>query len=352
MEEEKKPEKRRYKRRKLEPPKKRSLFQGARSTSSSEKDVNPEENAIDYQSQRVEELWNLTKEVKLEELGPDDEQAMSLRLQAAENRKIESERRRDRSRDRELGGIKKAPQRLRGKTLTGEEIARKRKKLFTRKGNSTPILRGIYMVKDGGLHTIVSAGYRTIQGLAKRRSWLWFLVIVPVFLILFLVLFVLFLMIAAIINGEERTVYNERDGWRARQAVWANLEGPDSKRFGSRRFCQEGDRNLGKRGCVPATRTHGIFSKEHDNDIPVNRNNYGVTAMVDAKRLGEVIRKRRESKVKKSLRKIAEEARVSPGYLSVIETGKVSKPSDEVLESIAGKLGWTFDAMMREAKKA
>lgn len=71
---------------------------------------------------------------------------------------------------------------------------------------------------------------------------------------------------------------------------------------------------------------------------------------MDKSKLGEIIRDRRVHAANKSLRQLARDARISPGYLSQIENGKIKNPSDEVLESIAQMLGWTYETLIEEAK--
>lgn len=148
------------------------------------------ESVTSYQARRREELRNY-----LVGKGAEVKKAEELRIEAARRRMRRETARR----------FRQAPAPRRGRTLTDAEYERKRRRALERPRSSTPILRGVYRVDQERrkLLTVISAGYRTLQGIRYRhRSWLWYLVFLPIVLMGAFIVFLLGLMIYLVVGGK------------------------------------------------------------------------------------------------------------------------------------------------------
>jgi transcriptional regulator with XRE-family HTH domain len=73
---------------------------------------------------------------------------------------------------------------------------------------------------------------------------------------------------------------------------------------------------------------------------------------VHAKRtFGKIIRELRLEKTQYSLRKLAETVRISPAYLSRLESDRDPPPSEEIVIKIARALGTDSDELLSHANK-
>ena len=133
------------------------------------------------------------------------------------------------------GEIKKDPPQDRPKSrdLTPKEFAERKQKLMKGTGRHTTILRGTFKKEEGKLYTIFKA-YNTMQEWREKKSWLWWVVVVPFGIMMVLIFILLFVVVLLLLEPEKPIKKGETDVKRGRtefrSKYWAYMEGPCSGR--------------------------------------------------------------------------------------------------------------------------